>query len=347
VSIIVPTYRNPKPLDRTLRSLLAVDYPHDAMEIVVVDDGSGDGTANVVRSHASRDARVRLHEQPNGGAARARNAGAQAATGEIVLFVDDDMLVPADLIRRHLRALEHFAPAMICGFREFAPSFRRDLEENPFGRYRLAVEPRQEWGEVPGGSNREFPECCLEHPGTGGLTANNLAVPRRLFLDLGGFDESFPAAGYEDQELSMRARAAGIRCLVDYGNLAWHFDQRTTFEQFLKRQRRGAATAVLIAHRHPEPYARNPFLLKNRPVRRDDPPILVCEKLTKLTLSRPPLLGVVLRVIDLLERRRPRTRLLPRLYRLGTGLHLFLGVRDGYREFGAPGIAGGDARRAA
>src|SRR5688500_16831171 len=89
VSMVIPTFRRPEALRATLESVMAIDYPADAYEVIVVDDGSGDRTPEVVRSFERPAPRVRCVEQPNSGVARARNQGAALATGELLIFLDD------------------------------------------------------------------------------------------------------------------------------------------------------------------------------------------------------------------------------------------------------------------
>jgi len=85
VSIVVPAYMRPHTLQLCLDALAKQDFPPSAYEIIVVDDGSADGTAELARS-----ASVHVISQPNTGAAAARNAGARAARGEFLLFTDAD-----------------------------------------------------------------------------------------------------------------------------------------------------------------------------------------------------------------------------------------------------------------
>lgn len=98
VSIVLPVHRAAAFLPRAVEQVVALDYP--ALEIVIVDDGSGDDTAEVARALTADDDRFRLVELPvNGGVARARRAGVEAATGEYVWFVDADDAWSPDALR--------------------------------------------------------------------------------------------------------------------------------------------------------------------------------------------------------------------------------------------------------
>jgi glycosyltransferase involved in cell wall biosynthesis len=97
VSVIVPAYNAERFLGRAMRSALAQTYPH--LELIVVDDGSTDGTAEVIRSF--RDARVRHLSQANRGQGAARNLGIRASTGRYVTFLDaDDLYLPQKVERQ-------------------------------------------------------------------------------------------------------------------------------------------------------------------------------------------------------------------------------------------------------
>ena len=106
ISVIVPVYNGEAFLDQCLESIVVQDYAR--LEIIIVDDGSTDGTAAISDRWAERDSRVRVIHQPNGGHSAARNAGLEAMSGELMMMVDsDDVLHPdfvtvlLDLMRRH------------------------------------------------------------------------------------------------------------------------------------------------------------------------------------------------------------------------------------------------------
>lgn len=107
VSVVLAAYNEEPVIARTLRTLLDSDYP--ISEIVVVDDGSADGTAAQVMSVAATDPRVRLIRQANTGKAGALNHGLQVATGEVIVTVDADTILATDAITNLVRhfALDH------------------------------------------------------------------------------------------------------------------------------------------------------------------------------------------------------------------------------------------------
>jgi GT2 family glycosyltransferase len=322
VSIVIPTYRRPDALRATLESVTAVDYPPERWEVVVVDDGSGDETPEVVRAFAGREPAVVYEGQENAGVATARNRGAARARGEVLVFLDDDTLVEPDHIRQHLATREAHGDCLVNGHRPFTAEVERALAATPFGRFRLWLAG---WVEDRI-AKRPLSGRCVEPEG---VTACNLGLRRELFLELGGFDESFPMAGCEDQEFSHRAARAGCRFVYNYDIRLAHNDERLTLEQFCRRQREEALTKVHLARVHPEDFAGHPMLVENGPVAPGDPWALRARKRAKAVLARPAGLAAARRVIAVLERVAPRSRLLARSYWAMCGLHIFLGVREG------------------
>jgi len=124
VSVIVPVYDVEAYLGRCVESILG--QTHDAVEVILVDDGSPDACGPMCDAFALRDDRVRVIHKPNGGLSDARNAGLAVATGEFVTFVDSDDWVHPEYVEQ-LRSLlvRHGADVAVCGF------VRTDTEEVP------------------------------------------------------------------------------------------------------------------------------------------------------------------------------------------------------------------------
>lgn len=119
ISIVVPIYNMEGYLPRCLDSLLGQTYP--LFEIVAVNDGSTDGSLDVLKRYTAADSRIRLIDSANGGVAAARNLGMASCRGEYIGFVDpDDWVEPEMYGEMHAAALEHDADIVMCGYtREF------------------------------------------------------------------------------------------------------------------------------------------------------------------------------------------------------------------------------------
>lgn len=114
ISVIVPVYNVENYLRRCVDSILGQTYRD--LEVLLVDDGSTDGCAGICDEYAGRDPRVRVVHKKNGGAADARNAGLEAASGEWIGFVDsDDFILPEMYETLHRACVEHDVPLSMCG----------------------------------------------------------------------------------------------------------------------------------------------------------------------------------------------------------------------------------------
>lgn len=100
VSIIVPAYNVEEYIGQTIESVLNQDYTD--FELIIIDDGSTDNTADVVNQYSKLDNRIRYVQQPNGGAARARNKGLSLTKGEFIIFVDGDDVISKDFISSNI-----------------------------------------------------------------------------------------------------------------------------------------------------------------------------------------------------------------------------------------------------
>ena len=114
VSVVIPCHDGERYVAETLRSVLAQD--HRPLEVIVVDDGSGDRSAQAVLAFGDA---VRLARQPHRGAAAARNRGVELATGELITFLDaDDLWTPHALVRMHAALAAHPDAGMVIGHME-------------------------------------------------------------------------------------------------------------------------------------------------------------------------------------------------------------------------------------
>ena len=192
VSVVVPVLNGGEAFRRCLEGIGALSPP--PWEVVVVDDGSTDGSGNEARRRGMRV--VRLPEP--GGPARARNAGARGATGEIVLFVDADVVLPPDAVGRVTEAFRASADlAAVFGSYDDEPA-----EGNFLSQYKNLF-------------HHYVHQTAREEAST--FWAGCGAVRRDVFLGAGGFDERYRRPCIEDVELGYRLKAAGhrIRLLKD------------------------------------------------------------------------------------------------------------------------------------
>lgn len=155
VSIIVPCYNVAAYLDQCMESLTGQSM--EDIEIICVNDGSSDRTAEILREWRNRDRRVRIIDQKNSGVSAARNSGMAAAAGTYIGFVDPDDMVERNMFQRLVTAAaEKEADVAVCGYHDFcsaAPDPSRPFVPLPEGtpRFRLLRA-----GSPPGGFPHGF-----------------------------------------------------------------------------------------------------------------------------------------------------------------------------------------------
>ncbi len=199
-TVVIPTYER----SHRVRQLLACLVGQEAMaEVIVCDDGSGDDTRAVAMSFADRLPLVYCHQEDLGfRAGQARNLGIRRAKGDVVIFVDDDVLVAPDFVREHVRAHEGLAEAgIVIGYRHrafVAPLAQPTLEEIAQGEPddRVAVLG------MDGTPVRDHPRPWVY------VYSCNFSV-RRGVPDL-SFGEGFHGWGMEDIELGYRLWKRGM-----------------------------------------------------------------------------------------------------------------------------------------
>jgi len=264
VSVVVPTYDRADAVRGCVQALGSLDYPTDAVEVVVIDDASPH-PVELAGIEAPCSVRV-LRVERNGGPAAARNLGAREATGDVVAFTDDDCRPEPAWLGALVGALDAEPDALAGGRTVNA------LEENPF------AEASQDlvsylYDAAPGGRS------LLPF-----FTSNNFAVRRDRFHSLGGFDETFRFTAAEDRDLSERwAAEIGPLRFVPEARVRHHHD--LSLRTFLRQHYVYGRGAVHLARRR---------LLRGRSRPWPEPPGFYLRMLAHAFRGRPLVEGVTL-----------------------------------------------------
>jgi cellulose synthase/poly-beta-1,6-N-acetylglucosamine synthase-like glycosyltransferase len=227
ISIVVPAYNSQKTIGPCLDALLAQTTPRESYEIIVVDDGSTDATAEMAQARGALVIR-----QPNRGAGAARNSGAQHATGEIIMFVDADS-VPDRCFVAKLAA--PFCDPDIAG----ASGEKKTRQTNLWARF---VQAEYDFKY----------ELIAAHPKIDFVDSSTAAYRRKVFLGNGGFDSMMMEA--EDTELSFRLAERGCKMVLVRDAIAYHSHPESPLD-FLVRKYRYAVWRSIVYARMPRKMA--------------------------------------------------------------------------------------------
>jgi GT2 family glycosyltransferase len=234
VSVIVSTYQRRELALRTAASLLKQDYSADQTEIVIVIDGSTDGTAEALRRLQGSE-RLRLVEQENRGLAGARNSGMRAASGELLIFLDDDMLCTPGLVSAHAEAHTQRKDFVGLGAIYVAPESRGNLAADYF--------------ESTLGATYLY---LRDNPGepwpTEDWTFGNTSIRRDVLERVGGFDENFRMR--EDGEIGVRLSDLGIERRFVADAVAHQICKKSA-KELAKQAERFAEADFLLSRKHP------------------------------------------------------------------------------------------------
>jgi len=231
ISVVVPSRNRRAMLARCLGALAAQSLDPAAFEVVVVDDGSSDGTDELLAGLDTpyRMRSLRLH---GGGQSAARNAGAEAASGAVCLFLDDDCIASAELVEEHLAAHREDPRLLAIG---------KLVQQIPNGGDWYARAFARDW--------REHYERMETRPASwSDCYSGNISVPRRAMLDLGGFATDVPVS--EDIELGFRLQERGFALRYLPRASAVHDDQKPR-RRLLEDVRKHGQAYLALSERHP------------------------------------------------------------------------------------------------
>lgn len=222
-TVVVAAYNEAETMAACLSSLLAMRVPNGVVEIIVVDNGSTDGTRDALAAFGGR---IRVLTETTRGAAAARNCGIRAAQGQIVAFTDADCVVEPDWLAHLIAPLADPAVGVVGGRILSLPGANR------IARFGEVIHDHHEAIEV-----QEEPY----------VISMNWASRRDVLVETGLFDEALLRG--QDVDLSWRIRKAGYRLVYSPGAVLRHHNQHTVWglahEGFLH-----ARHAVRVGRKH-------------------------------------------------------------------------------------------------
>ncbi|GFZ30875.1 glycosyl transferase [Clostridium zeae] len=245
LSVIIPTYNNLQRLKISLSYLEQQDMDKSEYDIILVDDGSNDGTSEYLGS-LETEMNLLVVRQENMGQAKARNVALSLAEGEYVLFIDDDVIADRDFLTKHYEShMNYNDPNLVVV---------GQIKNIPFANYEAAIELI---------NSKDYLKCneldtfvkqdpylnirnwvwdySLEYVSWLAFTTANASMSRDLVRNVGGFDEGFVGWGPEDVEMGYRLKDAGAVFEFKENIKNYHLDKaksQDTFYSGLKRNLR-------------------------------------------------------------------------------------------------------------
>jgi glycosyltransferase involved in cell wall biosynthesis len=234
-SIVIPTYNRLPILQKCLRAMelqtidpqLVTDY-----EIVVVDDGSTDGTIEWLKTSSAELPHVQIYEQAHQGASAARNLGVEQAHGDTIIFIDSDLVVTPTFLQSH-------ADALMEG--------QKTLGNDKLFTYGAVIntanfaDPTSESYKIMDFSNAYF-------------ATGNVAIARHWLIKAGLFDLGFSLYGWEDLELGVRLKDLGIKMIKCPAAVGYHWHPAFSLDRIprlIEQEIERGKMGVVFYQKHP------------------------------------------------------------------------------------------------
>tara|TARA_Y100001933_G_scaffold91085_1_gene92062 strand:- start:41 stop:970 length:930 start_codon:yes stop_codon:yes gene_type:complete len=233
VSIVIPTYNRRPILEKCLKSLenQKLGKNINEYEVIVVDDGSTDGTTSWIEENKSNLPHVVLYKQKHGGPALGRNLGVMKAKNEIIIFIDSDLVVLNDFIQKHVEKLNFW----------WSKNNKKCFT----------------YGSVINTSNFKNPEkekYKITDISFAYFATGNVAISKELLMKVGLFDTSFSLYGWEDLELGERLKNFGTKLIKCPEAVGFHWHPKFRCEQItslIEKEKERAKMALLFYKKHP------------------------------------------------------------------------------------------------
>ena len=234
VSVVIPTYNRLPILKKCLVSLenqILIDAIHD-YEIVIVDDGSTDGTIDWLENNTESFPHLRLFQQSHGGPALGRNLGVDMSNGDLIVFIDSDLVVDKYFLVNHVNYL--------------TKAWKKNGNRKCFT-----------YGSVINTSNFDNPMSepfKLQDLSWAYFATGNVAIDKKVLEKSGLFDTSFRLYGWEDLELGERLRNMGVKLIKCPKAIGYHWHPELALDQIphlIRIEKERAKMGLVFYRKHP------------------------------------------------------------------------------------------------
>jgi cellulose synthase/poly-beta-1,6-N-acetylglucosamine synthase-like glycosyltransferase len=227
VTVIIPAFNAEKAISRCLDALTGQNYSGE-LEIIVIDDGSTDSTPDIVSQYK----RVQLVRQKNAGPASARNKGASAARGDIILFTDSDCVPEQNWISEMLRPFHE--DREVVGVKGAYKTRQREIT----ARF-VQLEYEDKYNYMLKDKYIDF------------IDTYSAGFRKNIFLEMNGYDTAFPVACAEDVELSYRMSNRGHKMVFNPDAVVYHTHPDRLID-YLKKKYKFAYWRMLALKKNPD-----------------------------------------------------------------------------------------------
>ena len=235
ISIVIPTYNRLPILQKCLTALENQQFSNDIIsnyEIVLIDDGSTDGTLTWISQNKAQLPHVKTFQQEHLGAAAARNLAIEKATGDTIIFIDSDLVVTENFLQAHSQAL-------VAGNKKI-------------GSDRLFT-----YGAVINTCNFEYPTIepyKITDFSAAYFATGNVAIAKHWLEKAGMFDPQFQLYGWEDLELGVRLKQLGLKLIKCPEAVGYHWHPPFNLEQIpnlIEKEIQRGRMGVVFYQKHP------------------------------------------------------------------------------------------------
>lgn len=313
ISVIIPTHNRHQKLQETVQGLRNQTFLPEDYEIIVVDDGSTPPVSFAEDFIVSPE--ISILRLKGGERSLARNTGAEAARGELLIFVDDDISVNKEFLAAHWDIHQEFTDVLAVG-KILLPD---EYQNEPFVRFRQKLE--KDGIPTKRGLIADENFCA----------AANTSISRKLFLDLSGFDLMISSS--EDQDFALRHSAKGRKIVFVPEAVAIHRDNALDIRTYCRRNEWGSRLMLPFYQRYAD-FPQNIEREKvNGFIKWGNEPVLqsVRKFIKKVIAFRLSTNGLFI-VSDVLEKISPHSKLLNRVYELLLGAHILRGYQAAMKE---------------
>jgi GT2 family glycosyltransferase len=325
-SVIIPTYNRKDSLRRALDGLRNQTLPSDCYEAIIADDGSTDGTGQLLWN--DYPFQVHYYRQENAGAAMARNMGADHSLAEVLVFMDDDIVATPATLEHLVLKLRTSERLIVLG--TLIPA----LDDSPslFGvKYSEGTVFPGDLDDVSQDTNDDLDGCYMHFIQ---CKTGVLSIKRQDFYDLSMFQD--PTDGWpnwDDVDFGYRAHLQGFRLWRCHSATAYHHDHALeSLESSCKRLEQLSKSAAQLLERYPELRPHLAYRDKEPMSFQTDSPELLVRKALRSLMSGAGSVRVMRRLAATLERHRADSPILVLLYRWILSAYMYRGYRQGLCE---------------